>query len=311
MEPVFHKPEQIDIEAISRLVRDAFDRHVGTQWSVEARATFHGEVEPGKLAQAFASSFFSEVCVVDRRIVGIVHYAAQGFFPISPEFEYRGTVATRMALWLPCYESLHERGRASLLRSSRRIGLCFEFLRLRAVYASCRARTFRGLFRRLPGLLVEPGFRSVDGRPSTVGRCAAHIGSRLGAGHWTRTIAPHLSRGSRLTAIDSDPKWADSNAPWLRLLATQGLEVTIERAGAEAIPFPDAEFDFVTWFESATDFSRGQARQLFIAGGGEASEFDGHWLRELANRDRYRNAVRECRYHCAGGVLMYLVSGRK
>jgi SAM-dependent methyltransferase len=255
-----------------------------------------------------------------------------------------------------------------------------------------------------------------------------------GAGHWTRTIAPHLSRGSRLTAIDSDPKWADSNASWLPSLATQGLEVTIERAGAEAMPFPDAEFDFVTcqtvlihvadprasiaemlrvlqpgglflcvepdnfgtyaaatslgggssledeaaafkfnlaqqrgrmalghgdaslgavlpgllaasgltdvqvhlsdkaiplfppygapeqravlgdteaWFESATDFSRDQAQQFFIAGGGEVSEFDGHWSRELANRDRYRSAVRERRYHCAGGVLMYLVSARK
>jgi hypothetical protein len=71
MEPVFHKPEQVDIEAISRLVRDAFDRLDGTQWSVEARATF---------------------------------------FPISPEFEYRGTIATRIALWLPYYDSLHERG---------------------------------------------------------------------------------------------------------------------------------------------------------------------------------------------------------
>ena len=255
-----------------------------------------------------------------------------------------------------------------------------------------------------------------------------------GAGHWTRTIAPHLSRGCRLTAIDSDPKWADSNASWVPSLATQGLEVTIQHAGVEAIPFPDAEFDFVTcqtvlihvadprasiaemlrvlkpgglfvcaepdnfgtyagatslsdcssledeaaafkfnlaqqrgrkalghgdaslggvlpglladfgltdvqvhlsdkaiplfppydapeqravlgdteaWFESATDFSKDQAQQFFIAGGGEASEFDGHWSRELANRDRYRNAVREHRYHCAGGVLMYLVAGRK
>jgi len=34
-------------------------------------------------------------------------YSAQGFFPISPEFEHCGTVATRLALWLPYYDSLH------------------------------------------------------------------------------------------------------------------------------------------------------------------------------------------------------------
>jgi SAM-dependent methyltransferase len=93
------------------------------------------------------------------------------------------------------------------------------------------------------GGAIPPPDRPV-GRTRRRARRILEVGS--GFGHWTRTIAPHLSRGSRLTAIDSDPKWADSNGPWLRLLATQGLEVTIERAGAEAIPFPDAEFDFVT-----------------------------------------------------------------
>jgi SAM-dependent methyltransferase len=97
-----------------------------------------------------------------------------------------------------------------------------------------------------PDFEVRPG-QHVK-RATVPGRCGVSLNSTVGsgAGHWTRTIAPHLSRGSRLTAIDSDPKWADSNASWLPSLATQGLEVTIERAGAEAIPFPDAEFDFVT-----------------------------------------------------------------
>ena len=255
-----------------------------------------------------------------------------------------------------------------------------------------------------------------------------------GAGHWTATIAPHLSRGTSLTAIDSDPKWTDSTASWPRLLAAQGLQVAITHGTAEKVPFPDAEFDFVTcqtvlihvadprlciaemlrvlkpgglllcvepdnfgtcaaatslsacssleeevaafkfnlaqqrgrkslgygdaslggrlpgifaaagltdvqvhlsdktiplfppydtpeqramlgdtgaWFESATDFSRDQAQRFFIAGGGEPAEFDGHWSREVANRDQYLSAIREQNYHCAGGVLMYLVSGRK
>jgi len=255
-----------------------------------------------------------------------------------------------------------------------------------------------------------------------------------GAGHWARTIAPHLSRGSRLTCIDSDPKWADSQASWHGPVEAQGIEVQIKLAAAQAIPFPDGEFDFVTcqtllihldeprdcisemlrvlkhgglllcvepdnfgtctgasslsdsssleeeaaafkfnlarergrkvlglgdaslggilpglltsaglkdvqvhlsdkaiplfppynvpeqramlgdtetWFESAADFDREQAVEFFVAGGGDPDEFDGHWARELANRNQYLTAIREQRFHCAGGVLMYLVSGRK
>jgi len=255
-----------------------------------------------------------------------------------------------------------------------------------------------------------------------------------GAGHWARTIAPYLSRGSRLTCIDSDPKWADSQAPWARLLETRGIAVAIKLATAQAIPFPDAEFDFVTcqtllihiadpresiaellrvlkpgglllcvepdnfgacaaasslsdsssindaaaafkfnlarergrkalghgdaslggilpglliaaglgdvhvhlsdkaiplyppysvpeqramlgdtenWFRSAADFDREQAHKFFVAGGGDPAEFDGHWTRELTNRSQYLSAIHEQRFHCAGGVLMYLVSGRK
>jgi hypothetical protein len=104
------------------------------------------------------------------------------------------------------------------------------------------------------------------------------------------------------------------------LLAASGLTDVQVHLSDKAIPLfppygaPEQRAvlgDTEAWFESATDFSRDQAQQFFIAGGGEASEFDGHWSRELANRDRYRSAVRERRYHCAGGVLMYLVSGRK
>ncbi len=256
----------------------------------------------------------------------------------------------------------------------------------------------------------------------------------FGAGHWTRTMAPHLSGGTRLAAIDNDPKWVDSATTWSRALARQGLEVTTRSGSAERIPFPDASFDFVTcqtllihladpragigemlrvlkpgglllcvepdnfgtsaaatssrddwsleeeaaalkfnlaqqrgrralgfgdaslggmlpgmlsaagladievylsdkaiplfppyaapeqrailqdteaWFESSIDFSRDQARGLFIAGGGDPAEFEAHWAMEVAGRSNYRKAIRESTYHCAGGVLMYLVSGRK
>ncbi|MFO7550209.1 MAG: methyltransferase domain-containing protein [Haliea sp.] len=255
-----------------------------------------------------------------------------------------------------------------------------------------------------------------------------------GAGHWARTIAPHLSSDARLSAIDSDPRWADSNIAWARSLAADGTEVAVTHGAAESIPFPDAEFDFVTcqtvlihvadpsaciaemlrvlkpggllvcvepdnfgtcaaanslsdasslaadvaafefnlaqqrgrkalglgdlslggllpgmfaaaglkqvqvhlsdkaiplfppystaeqralladthlWFESAPDFSKAQAQQFFIAGGGDPAAFESHWSQELASRDSYLNAIREQDYHCAGGALMYLVSGRK
>jgi hypothetical protein len=69
--------------------------------------------------------------------------------------------------------------------------------------------------------------------------------------------------------------------------------------------------DTEKWFESAHDFSRDQAHKLFIAGGGNPAEFDYHWLREIDNRERYLKSVKNGTYHCAGGVLMYLVSGRK
>jgi len=60
-----------------------------------------------------------------------------------------------------------------------------------------------------------------------------------------------------------------------------------------------------------TGFDREQAHRFFVAGGGDPAEFEGHWARELANRNCYLDAIREQRFHCAGGVLMYLVSGRK
>jgi ubiquinone/menaquinone biosynthesis C-methylase UbiE len=65
------------------------------------------------------------------------------------------------------------------------------------------------------------------------------------------------------------------------------------------------------WFESAEDFSRDHSHKLYIAGGGDPVDFDLHWSRVLANQERYIKAVRNGTYHCAGGGLMYLVSGRK
>jgi ubiquinone/menaquinone biosynthesis C-methylase UbiE len=67
-----------------------------------------------------------------------------------------------------------------------------------------------------------------------------------GAGHWTRTIAPHLSPQSRISAIDNDPKWTNPNAAWVQAAIDRGLNLKISAGSAETIPFPDETFDFVT-----------------------------------------------------------------
>ena len=255
-----------------------------------------------------------------------------------------------------------------------------------------------------------------------------------GAGHWLRTIAPQLAAGTRVTAIDSDPKWSDPDAAWAKALAQRGLEVSIGLGSAEHIPFPDCAFDFVTcqtvlihlrdprraiaemlrvlapgglllcvepdnfgtwcaasapretrtldeeaemfkydlakargrialglgdaslggvlpglfaasgvsdvevyvsdkamplfppyttreqqalledtnaWFASGAEFTKDHDRAHYIAGGGDALEFEAHWARELAGRARFLEGVRTHTHHAAGGSLMYLVSGRK
>jgi SAM-dependent methyltransferase len=69
--------------------------------------------------------------------------------------------------------------------------------------------------------------------------------------------------------------------------------------------------DTQKWYASAKDFSRDENLRLYLAGGGQAEAFDEHWQRELVNRERYLAALRERKFDCAGGVLMYLVSGTK
>lgn len=67
-----------------------------------------------------------------------------------------------------------------------------------------------------------------------------------GAGHWTRTIAPHLAANATITAVDRDPVWSDGNVAWARKLTEQGTTVAIHAGDVTALPFPDSAFDFVT-----------------------------------------------------------------
>lgn len=67
-----------------------------------------------------------------------------------------------------------------------------------------------------------------------------------GAGHWTRTFAPFLGRGAKVTCIDKDPKWSSSNPSWASDIGGKGIQVEIQPGDAHLLPFPDGKFDFVT-----------------------------------------------------------------
>lgn len=69
--------------------------------------------------------------------------------------------------------------------------------------------------------------------------------------------------------------------------------------------------DTIEWFESSPDFSRDESFRQFVAGGGDANEFDGHWQREQTSRLAYLDSVRKGRFDSASGVFMYVVAGRK
>jgi len=69
--------------------------------------------------------------------------------------------------------------------------------------------------------------------------------------------------------------------------------------------------DTEQWYETSADLTRETARENYIAGGGNTSDFETHWNRELAGRKRYFDAIRHGEFDRAGGTLMYLVSGIK
>ena len=66
-------------------------------------------------------------------------------------------------------------------------------------------------------------------------------------------------------------------------------------------------FDGDTWVAAGTE---ADARELFAAGGGDASEFEGLWHRVMDLQHALARAVREGRYRGGRGLLVYLVSGR-
>lgn len=264
-------------------------------------------------------------------------------------------------------------------------------------------------------------------------RRVLEVGS--GMGHWTRALVRFVAPGATVTCVDRDPKWADPSQEWVKGLNAAGAEITMVRADACSLPFPEGAFDFVTcqtlllhlsepgralaemvrvlepgglllcvepdnfapvvasetslsrnntldeetsayrfaaaqsrgriargvgnysiggrlpglfstlglkdisvrqsdrtfplfppysspvqsafladiarWYETSADFDREEVRKNFLAGGGEAAEFDPLWAQDLARRKRFLDSVANRTYDEAGGSLFYVVSGIK
>lgn len=66
-----------------------------------------------------------------------------------------------------------------------------------------------------------------------------------GVGHWGRLLLPHLAADAHLTQLDREAEWVKEAAT---RAAAQGVgqRVTTIQGTAEALPFDDASFDFVT-----------------------------------------------------------------
>jgi SAM-dependent methyltransferase len=58
-------------------------------------------------------------------------------------------------------------------------------------------------------------------------------------------------------------------------------------------------------------WSRDEARRYFLAGGGDQPQFDAAWERRLQETLRDAEAVREGKFHSAGGYLMYVIAARR
>jgi SAM-dependent methyltransferase len=61
----------------------------------------------------------------------------------------------------------------------------------------------------------------------------------------------------------------------------------------------------------AWGWSRDQAHEYFVAGGGDEADFEGAWGRRTAEARRDAAAIEAGTFHTAGGDILYLVAGRK
>jgi SAM-dependent methyltransferase len=63
--------------------------------------------------------------------------------------------------------------------------------------------------------------------------------------------------------------------------------------------------------QGTAGWTREDAQRYFVAGGGSPESFDAAWERRLAERRREATALIDGSFHTAGGVLLYVIAGRK
>ncbi|MEW5737755.1 MAG: class I SAM-dependent methyltransferase [Myxococcota bacterium] len=66
-----------------------------------------------------------------------------------------------------------------------------------------------------------------------------------GVGHWGRLLLPHCAAGATLTGVDREPAWVKEATARGERSGPAGRVRYVEGT-AQALPFPDASFDFVT-----------------------------------------------------------------
>ncbi|MDQ3634644.1 MAG: class I SAM-dependent methyltransferase [Acidobacteriota bacterium] len=64
--------------------------------------------------------------------------------------------------------------------------------------------------------------------------------------HWTRIVSQFLGKGSEVTAVDADPKWATENDKLREFFKTREIDFEIRKADVLSLPFEDDSFDAVT-----------------------------------------------------------------
>jgi len=66
-----------------------------------------------------------------------------------------------------------------------------------------------------------------------------------GRGHWGQLLLPHCAADARLTGVDREAEWVSGAAERARRRGL-GARAAYRLGAAEALPFPDDTFDFVT-----------------------------------------------------------------
>lgn len=64
--------------------------------------------------------------------------------------------------------------------------------------------------------------------------------------HWTRLVSSFLEKGTVVSVVDSDPKWATESSTLRQFFAERELGFEVKKADVLDLPFEDDSFDAVT-----------------------------------------------------------------